>query len=159
MGQSHPYKKIALVVEDDALQRETIVTLLEESEMDVIQCESGEAAELVLEHVGGCLTTLLTDVNLAGTMDGIELAQIARERFPALRIVVISANPRDQPVARRHAIHRKTLEPAGAAAAGASLAALGCTKTALINCRSDRYSSSSAQAVHRAATAWGSGPR
>jgi CheY-like chemotaxis protein len=99
MGQSQPYKQqphkqIALVVEDDALQRETIVTLLEESEMDVIQCESGEAAALVLDHVGDCLTTLLTDVNLAGTMDGVELAQIAHERFPALRIVVLSANPR-----------------------------------------------------------------
>ena len=94
LGQTQSYKQIALVVEDDALQRETIVTLLEGSEMDVIQCESGEAAELVLEHVGGCLTTLLTDVNLAGTMDGIELAQIAHERFPLLRIIVMSANPR-----------------------------------------------------------------
>src|SRR6185437_15571786 len=82
MGQAQPFKKIALVVEDDALQRETIVTLLEESEMDVIQCESGEAAALVLDHVGGCVTALLTDVNLAGAMDGVELAQIARERFP-----------------------------------------------------------------------------
>jgi CheY-like chemotaxis protein len=94
MAQLQPYKQIALVVEDDALQRESIVTLLKESEMDVIQCESGEAAALVLDHVGGCLTTLLTDVNLAGTMDGIELAQIAHDRFPELRIVVISANPR-----------------------------------------------------------------
>ena len=94
MGQIEPDKRIALVVEDDALQRETIVTLLQESEMHVIQCESGEAAELVLEHVGGCLATLLTDVNLAGTMDGIELAQIARQRFPELRIVVTSATPR-----------------------------------------------------------------
>jgi len=94
MGQSQPYKQIALVVEDDALQRETIVTLLEQSEMDVISCESGEAAALVLEHVGGCVTTLLTDVNLAGAMDGIALTQIAHERFPALRIIVISANPR-----------------------------------------------------------------
>jgi len=94
MAQSQPYQQIALVVEDDALQRESIVTLLRESEMDVIQCESGEAAALVLDHVGGCLTTLLTDVNLAGAMDGIELAQIAHDRFPALRIVVISANPR-----------------------------------------------------------------
>jgi CheY-like chemotaxis protein len=94
MEQAQPHKNIALVVEDDPFQRETIVTLLEESEMDVIQCESGEAAERVLEHVGGWLTTLFTDVDLAGTMDGIELAQIAHERFPALRIVVISANPR-----------------------------------------------------------------
>src|ERR1700753_97775 len=103
MGQSQPFtqprkemaeKPIALVVEDDALQRESIVTLLEESEMDVISCESGEAAALVLDHVGGCVTALLTDVNLAGRMDGIELAQIAHERYPALRIIVLSANPR-----------------------------------------------------------------
>jgi two-component system cell cycle response regulator CpdR len=94
MGQTQPYKRLALVVEDDPLQRESIVTLLEESDMDVIACESGEAAQMVLEHVGGCLTTLLTDVSLAGSMDGIELAQIAHERYPALRIVVISANPR-----------------------------------------------------------------
>lgn len=94
MGQSQPAKQIALVVEDDALQRESIVTLLEESEMDVIACESGTAASLVLDHVGCNVTTLLTDINLAGTMDGIELAQIAHERFPALRIIVISANPR-----------------------------------------------------------------
>ena len=103
MGQSQPFsqprnemaeKPIALVVEDDALQRESIVTLLEESEMDVISCESGEAAALVLDHVGGCVSTLLTDINLAGTMNGIELAQIAHQRYPALRIIVISANPR-----------------------------------------------------------------
>ena len=94
MEQAQAYKRLALVVEDDPVQRETIVTLLEGSDMDVIQCESGEAAEMVLEHVGGCLTTLLTDVSLAGSMDGIELAQIAHERYPALQIVVISATPR-----------------------------------------------------------------
>ena len=94
MEQAQTYKRLALVVEDDPVQRETIVTLLQESDMDVIQCESGEAAEMVLEHVGGCLTTLLTDVSLAGSMDGIELAQIAHERYPALQIVVISATPR-----------------------------------------------------------------
>jgi CheY-like chemotaxis protein len=94
MRQAQPYKRIALVVEDDALQRASITTLLEESEMQVIQCESGEAAELVLERVGGCLSTLIADVNLAGLMDGLELACIAKERFPELRIVITSANPR-----------------------------------------------------------------
>jgi CheY-like chemotaxis protein len=94
MGQSQPDKRIALVVEDDPFQRETIVTLLEESEMQVIECESAEAAEIVLEHVGADLTTLLTDVNLAGSMDGVELAHIAHQRFPELRIVIMSANPR-----------------------------------------------------------------
>jgi hypothetical protein len=39
MGQAQPFKRIALVVEEDALQRASITTLLEESEMQVIQCE------------------------------------------------------------------------------------------------------------------------
>jgi hypothetical protein len=46
-------------------------------------CESAEAALRVLERVGGCLSMMFTDVNLAGTMDGITLAHFARRRSPA----------------------------------------------------------------------------
>jgi CheY-like chemotaxis protein len=90
MGQSTPFKPIALVVEDDELQRELVVTLLEESEMGVIQCESAEAALGVLERMGGCLSMMFTDVNLSGAIDGIELAAFARQRFPHLHVVVTS---------------------------------------------------------------------
>jgi two-component system cell cycle response regulator CpdR len=88
------YKPVALVVEDDALQRSMVVLLLEDTDMDVIQCESGEAAEIVLNKVGGCLSLMFTDVNLAGTMTGAELALIARERYPLLKVIVTSGrNP------------------------------------------------------------------
>ena len=42
MGRA--FKPMALVVEDDVLQRELVTALLEESEMGVIQCESAEEA-------------------------------------------------------------------------------------------------------------------
>ena len=48
MGQSQPFRATALIVEDDPTQREMIALLLEESDYDVIACESAEAAELVL---------------------------------------------------------------------------------------------------------------
>src|SRR5215813_13525644 len=44
-------KPAALVVEDDANQRYLIGTLLEECDMRVIECETGEAATAALEHV------------------------------------------------------------------------------------------------------------
>ena len=44
MGQASPLKPIALVIEDDVLQRELVRVLLEESKMEVIQCESAEVA-------------------------------------------------------------------------------------------------------------------
>jgi CheY-like chemotaxis protein len=52
MGQARAHRPIALVVEDDASQRVLVTTLLEESEMSVIQCESAEAAELVMNKIG-----------------------------------------------------------------------------------------------------------
>jgi DNA-binding NtrC family response regulator len=88
------HRSTALVVENDEMQRTLVSMLLEESEMDVIQCESGEAAVLVLDESGDSVSLVFTDVELAGTMDGIELAHIARMRFPNLHIVVTSGAPR-----------------------------------------------------------------
>jgi CheY-like chemotaxis protein len=96
MGQSKPFRATALIVEDDPMQREMICLLLEESDVDVIECESAEAAELVLEHAGGNLVLLMTDVQLAGHMDGIELAHIARKYNPAMGLIVTSGRPLQQ---------------------------------------------------------------
>ena len=84
MGQSKPFRATALIVEDDPMQREMICLLLEESDIDVIECESAEAAELVLEQADASLVLLMTDVNLAGHMDGVELAHVAKKYNPEI---------------------------------------------------------------------------
>src|ERR1700751_4799001 len=81
---------LALVVEDDPLQREVLSTALKQDNMDVIQCESAEAAELVVARFGVELRLMVTDVELAGEGDGVELATFARQCCPGLRIIVIS---------------------------------------------------------------------
>jgi response regulator RpfG family c-di-GMP phosphodiesterase len=52
---------LALVVEDDPLQREFLCDLLRNENLDVIQCESAEAAELIVARLGPDLTLLVTD--------------------------------------------------------------------------------------------------
>jgi DNA-binding NtrC family response regulator len=96
MGQSKPHRATALIVEDDPMQRDMICLLLEESEVDVIECESAEAAELVLERAAGSLVLMLTDVQLAGNMDGVELAHIARKYNPDMGVIVTSGKPLHQ---------------------------------------------------------------
>jgi DNA-binding NtrC family response regulator len=87
------HRSIALVVEDDCLQRASAALLLEQTEMDVFQCESAEAAELVLQKVGGDICFMITDVNpLGGSMTGAELAGLAASRYPKIKIVVTSGN-------------------------------------------------------------------
>ena len=64
MGQAKPLRAIALIVEDDAIQREMISMLLEESEYEVILCETAEEALLVLDRKGRKLSFLMTTLGL-----------------------------------------------------------------------------------------------
>jgi CheY-like chemotaxis protein len=98
MGQARSFRAKALVVEDDPMQREMIGLLLEESDFDVIACESAEAAEEVLQRCGGHLDLMMTDVNLAGRMDGVALAYIAKQCNPDLDVIVTSGKPLRQPL-------------------------------------------------------------
>jgi DNA-binding NtrC family response regulator len=85
---------LALVVEDDPLQREVLSDALKQDNMDVIQCESAEAAELVVARFGIELRLMVTDVELAGQGNGIELVTFARKCCPHLQIIVVSGADR-----------------------------------------------------------------
>ena len=91
MGQSKPFRRTALVVEDDPVQRDMIALLLEESDFTVIQCEDAETASLALKVRHPAL--LVADINLTGKMNGLELAHLARTNDPMMRVVVISGYP------------------------------------------------------------------
>lgn len=75
------------------MQREMIGLLLAESEFDVIACESAEAAELVLQDAGDKVVLMMTDVELAGHMTGVELAHAAKKYNPDLDVIVTSGRP------------------------------------------------------------------
>jgi DNA-binding NtrC family response regulator len=91
-NRQNTVKPTALVVEDDEEQRALVSLLLEECEMAVIQCETAESAEIVLERVGGSLSMIFTDQKLAGTMSGAELAELAKNRYPDLTVIVTSGS-------------------------------------------------------------------
>ena len=91
---AYAHRSTALVVENDEMQRTLVSLLLEESEMNVIECTSAEAAVLVLEESGDTVSMVFTDVELSGVMDGIELAYLAKERYPDMHVVVTSGAPR-----------------------------------------------------------------
>jgi DNA-binding NtrC family response regulator len=85
-------KFIALIVDDDPLQRIVLADLLKDEGLCVVECASAEAAELVLLGSGNELIALVTDVDLAGGTSGLELAQYAKRRFPLLKVIIVSGN-------------------------------------------------------------------
>ncbi len=100
---------IALIVEDDAFQREMIADLLRNADMNVIECDSAEAGELIIAKTGLELSLLVTDVDLAGNNSGLELAKYAREHCPALKVVVVSAQ--EQAIPPNTRFLRKPYQP------------------------------------------------
>jgi CheY-like chemotaxis protein len=81
---------MALVVEDDAFQRESLAELLRSEGLEVVECASGAAAELVLVSTGTELRALVIDVELGEGPSGLELAQYAKRKFPDLNVVIVS---------------------------------------------------------------------
>jgi CheY-like chemotaxis protein len=83
---------MALLVEDDHFQREVLADILRDQGLEVIECATAEAAELVVATSGTELRVVVTDDQLSGTMRGVELAEFARRKFPHLNIIVMSGH-------------------------------------------------------------------
>src|SRR6201992_529866 len=90
-------QSLALVVEDDRFQRDILSEILRGHGLDVIECETAEAAELVIANAGAELKALVTDVGLADKGNGIDLAAYAKEQFPHLPVVIVSGQPHVAP--------------------------------------------------------------
>lgn len=81
-----------LFVEDNPDVREMIRWLLEEEGLQVVACDSGEAAEA--EFAKGGFDLVFTDVSLPG-MSGTELAKRLLARQPGLWLIFASGYPMD----------------------------------------------------------------
>ena len=87
-----------LLVEDEPLIREVMAELLEDAGFDVVATCSGDEAAILLAEDG--FSVLLTDVTMPGAIDGIALAEHAREVHPGLPVVFVSGRPETELRAR-----------------------------------------------------------
>lgn len=79
-----------LVVEDEVLISHMLEAALVDEGFEVRVVESADAA---LRQLGeGHIDVLLTDINLAGPVDGVELAKEARRLLPELPVVYASGS-------------------------------------------------------------------
>src|SRR6202047_596914 len=79
----------ALIVDNDAQQRELIGTLLEETGLEVIDVASSEEAVNVLRASAHKIVLIVAAMNLPSFMDGARLA-IYAQQWPWIKVVVTS---------------------------------------------------------------------
>jgi DNA-binding NtrC family response regulator len=87
---------LALIVEDDADQRHLAAALIEETDLDVIECESAEAALSVMQRCGDRILLVFVDIRLPGIIDGVDLARAVGMHWPHARVIVTSGDPGDR---------------------------------------------------------------
>jgi CheY-like chemotaxis protein len=78
-----------LIVEDDPFQRIAIAAELEAAGCSVLDAFSADEAIAILES-NREIVVLITDVHMAGDLDGLALARVVRESWPDVAVLVTS---------------------------------------------------------------------
>ncbi|CAH0281290.1 Blue-light-activated protein [Massilia sp. Bi118] len=86
-GAPPQLRATVLFVEDDPLVRESVVPILERHGATVLSAENAQEALRLLED-GTDIDILFSDVVMPGEMNGVALAQLVRQRYPAIAIVL-----------------------------------------------------------------------
>lgn len=92
-----PDRGVALVVDDEPLIAMLTADLLEEFGFTTISASSGDEAARILDDRDD-VALVITDIDMRGTLHGLDLARHIKTRRPQVRVVVVSGRyqPRDE---------------------------------------------------------------
>ncbi|MCC2650053.1 MAG: response regulator receiver protein [Microvirga sp.] len=88
---------VVLVVEDQPLVRMTAADELEEAGFRVLEAANADEALEVLEAQAQLVQVLFTDIDMPGSMDGMELAERVYRRWPHVLLLISSGHARPHP--------------------------------------------------------------
>lgn len=79
-----------LVVEDEPTLRSLAIDVLSDAGFETLAAQNAAQALDVLDDNVDHIDVLFTDVRMPGGMNGLELAQVAKRKWPDLRVIVTS---------------------------------------------------------------------
>lgn len=78
-----------LVVEDEPLIRFGMVSLVEDWGHEALEAGSADEAIALIDTVPE-IALVITDVDMPGSMDGVRLSHVIRNRWPPIKLIVVS---------------------------------------------------------------------
>lgn len=78
------------MVEDEPTVRSLAVDILAEAGFETAEASNAAQALELLKGPEQDIDVLFTDVRMPGSMDGLELASVAKRKHPQLRVIVTS---------------------------------------------------------------------
>lgn len=88
------HKSKILVVDDSSLYRHKVISVLENIDIEIIQCSDGEEAFKYIQQNGGDISIILTDYQMP-KMDGLELTMKVRSLYSKDELSIIAMSTID----------------------------------------------------------------
>lgn len=85
--------KVVVVVEDEYLVRDLAVCELEDNGYTVVEFDSADAALPYLRQHGGDAALVVTDVQMPGSLNGLQLVDILSRLWPGVPMLITSGGP------------------------------------------------------------------
>ena len=89
-----PAPPLVLVVEDDPDLRSLAAAVVEEAGLSVVEMASAEAALAFLRDHAPDVVCVFADFELAGQLDGIDIARVAAISWPWIKVLITSGSAR-----------------------------------------------------------------
>src|SRR5580704_7640347 len=89
VASASPVLPAVLVVEDEMLLRMRAVDMVEDAGFNPIEAINADDALAILESRSD-IELLFTDTQMPGSMDGLKLANAVHERWPLIKIILVS---------------------------------------------------------------------
>ena len=80
---------VVLVVEDEMLLRMRAVDIVEDAGFTSVEAVDADEAVAILESRSD-IAMVFTDIQMPGSMDGLDLARTVHDRWPAIKIILVS---------------------------------------------------------------------
>jgi CheY-like chemotaxis protein len=90
-----------LVVEDEVLVRMVLADQLREAGYRVVEARHADEALELLHHDALDVKAVITDIEMPGSMNGIELAGVIRAEYPWTKVILMSGG-QGRPDGLRH---------------------------------------------------------
>src|SRR6187200_2874124 len=89
MSTDFPQVPNVLVVEDEMILRMRAVEIVEDAGFNPVEAVNADQAIAILESRSD-ISLLFTDIQMPGTMDGLKLAHAVHDRWPSIKIILVS---------------------------------------------------------------------
>jgi CheY-like chemotaxis protein len=80
---------VILIVEDELILRMSAIDMVEDAGYTPVEAVDADGAVAILESRSD-IALMMTDIQMPGSMDGLELAHAVHERWPSIKLIVVS---------------------------------------------------------------------